>query len=265
MSLLSIIACKVLQDEIVWLLEQDNVDNILVIDNDESKEFIKKLDEVGIHYSTFTLPDFLNSSADYANIPTYSVLIYFLEIGLHRNIKDLKENVYQSIETIAPISSGILIFYGLCGNVLLNVEQDFKHLPNCNVQILKDNDGRIVDDCIGATVGGTGNYLTLLKSVSDKGTYLFTPMYANCWKDLLDINNNHNTPEESINMMKEVHKIVGYKRVAKINTGLNYTKDFDSCIDEFAKAFNFEIIEFNNGNQNIFKNCYLKIKKELKI
>lgn len=263
MSLLSIIACKVLQDEIVWILQQDKVNNIMVIDNEDSKEFTAKLDKVGIQYNTCSLSEFLNSSYDYKNRSDYSVLVYFLEIGLHKYIKSLKEEVYKSIEKMAPISSGILIFYGLCGNVLSNVEKDFEHLSDCNVQILKDSNGRIVDDCIGATVGGTHNYLQLLKSVSDKGTYLFTPMYVNCWKDIFDINNQYCSPEKAIEMMREVHDMVGYKRVAKIQTGLNYTEDFDSKVDEFAKTFNFEIIEFKNGNQDIFKDCYLKFKEDI--
>jgi hypothetical protein len=66
------------------------------------------------------------------------------------------------------------------------IEKDFAASSlSCPVHILKDNKDRIVDDCIGATVGGVDNYLKILKSVSDAGTYLFTPMYSKGWRNCL--------------------------------------------------------------------------------
>ncbi|MFY9408964.1 MAG: DUF1638 domain-containing protein [Methanosarcina flavescens] len=41
-----------------------------------------------------------------------------MELGLHRSPKELKIKVYETIKALAPFSSGILLFYGLCGNVL---------------------------------------------------------------------------------------------------------------------------------------------------
>lgn len=64
--------------------------------------------------------------------------------------------------------------------------------------------------------------------------------------------------------MKKTHEMVGYKRVAKINTGLTYTENFDDAIKEFAEIFDFEILELDNGNQKIFEDCYLKMKTEIK-
>jgi hypothetical protein len=157
-----------------------------------------------------------------------------------------------------------LLFYGLCGNVLGDVEKDFEHSSiSCPVRILKDKDHRIVDDCIGATVGGVKNYLRILKSVSDAGTYLFTPMYSKGWRELLDLNKLNKDPAKALELMKKTHEMIGYKRVAKINTGLKYTENFDVSIREFAKMFDFEILEFEDGNQEIFKDCYKELKMEI--
>jgi hypothetical protein len=65
-------------------------------------------------------------------------------------------------------------------------------------------------------------------------------------------------------MMKRTHEMIGYKRVAKINTGLAYTENFDDAIKEFAEIFDFEILEFNSGNQKIFEDCYQQLKAEIK-
>jgi hypothetical protein len=189
-----------------------------------------------------------------------------MKLGLHKNPTELKNKVYETIEVLSPLSSGILVFYGLCGNVLGNIEKDFEaNLHSCPVRILKDEKHRIVDDCIGATVGGIDNYLRILKSVSDAGTYLFTPMYSKGWRELLDLDNRAygKDPSKSLKMMKKLHEMVGYKRVAKINTGLKYTKNFDEAIREFADIFDFEILEFDYGSQKIFEDCYNELKTEI--
>jgi hypothetical protein len=268
MSTMSIISCKIMQDEIVWILENDSsIDEIIIVDNENIREFVQKLDKVNLQYKVLSLEDIFSLpeiKSESQNSQKYTVLINLMELGLHRSPKELKIRVYETIKTLAPFSSGILLFYGLCGNVLGDVEKDFEHSSiSCPVRILKDKDRRIVDDCIGATVGGFKNYLRILKSVSDTGTYLFTPMYSKGWKELLDLNKLNKDPAKALKLMKKTHEMIGYKRVAKINTGLEYTENFDTSIREFADLFDFEILEFYDGNQEIFKDCYHELKMEI--
>jgi hypothetical protein len=262
---MSIISCKILQDEIVWILENDSsIDEIIIVDNKNIQEFIEKLDKVSLQYKVLSLEDISSFPEVKNECKKYTVLIHLMELGLHRSPKELKIKVYETIKALAPFSSGILLFYGLCGNVLGDVEKDFEHSSiSCPVRILKDKDHRIVDDCIGATVGGVKNYLRILKSVSDAGTYLFTPMYSKGWRELLDLNKLNKDPAKALELMKKTHEMIGYKRVAKINTGLKYTENFDVSIREFAKMFDFEILEFEDGNQEIFKDCYKELKMEI--
>ncbi|MCO5380972.1 MAG: DUF1638 domain-containing protein [Methanosarcina barkeri] len=93
----------------------------------------------------------------------FTLNIYMLELALHAIPENLKRTVYSKVEAMAPRSDGILVFYGLCGNVLGKIEEDFKAL-DCKVRILKEENGEIVDDCIGAVLGGRGQYLKALKS-----------------------------------------------------------------------------------------------------
>ncbi|WP_407282612.1 DUF1638 domain-containing protein [Methanolobus sp. WCC1] len=162
-------------------------------------------------------------------------------------------------------SSGLLLFYGLCGNVLGNVEEDFNpEKDDCIVRILRD-DEKIVDDCIGATVGGWANYIKLLKENSKEPAFFFTPMFAHSWKEFnvsgVDYDKD---PEKAIEMDKMINDLAGYSRVAKVNTGLTYVKDFDEKIDEFAKMFGYSTFEVK-GNQVIFEKCYFSIKDEIKL
>ena len=267
MSTLSIISCKIMQDEIIWILENDSsIDEIIVVENENVREFAEKLDKTNLQYKMLSLKDIssLSDSEIEGKSKKYTVRIQLMELGLHINPKELKNKVYKTIGILAPFSSGILLFYGLCGNVLGNIEKDFEgRSPPCIVRILKDKKHRIVDDCIGATVGGVDNYLKLLKSVSDSGTYLFTPMYSKGWRELIQLDKLHSDPSKALKMMKKTHEMIGYKRVAKINTGLTYTENFDESIRKFAELFDFEILEFDIGNQKIFENCYEELKEEI--
>jgi hypothetical protein len=267
MPTLSIISCKIMQDEIIWILENDtSIDEIIVIENENIREFVEKLNKEDIQHQVLPLEK-ISTLIEMKNKCSKNIVqIYLMKLGLHKNPKELKNKVYETIEVLSPLSSGILVFYGLCGNVLGNIEKDFEtNLHSCPVRILKDEKHRIVDDCIGATVGGVDNYLRILKSVSDAGTYLFTPMYSKGWRELLDLDNRAygKDPSKSLKMMKKLHEMVGYKRVAKINTGLKYTKNFDEDIREFADIFDFEILEFDYGNQKIFEDCYNELKTEI--
>jgi hypothetical protein len=264
MPTMSIISCKIMQDEIVWILENDSsIDEIIVVDNENVREFLEKLDKVNLQYQVLSLED-ISSLPEIKSECKYTVLINLMELGLHRSPKELKIKVYETIRTFTPFSSGILLFYGLCGNVLGDVEKDFEYSSiSCTIRILKDKDHRIVDDCIGATVGGVKNYLRILKSVSDAGTYLFTPMYSKGWRELIQLDKLNKDPAKALKLMKKTHEIIGYKRVAKINTGLEYTENFDASIQEFAELFDFEILEFYDGNQKIFEDCYNELKVEI--
>lgn len=266
MPIMSIVSCKIMQDEIIWILENDSsIDEIIVVENENIKEFVEKLNKGDIQHKVLSLEK-ISSHIEMENEGKYIVLVYLMKLGLHKSPKELKNKVYETIEILSPFSSGILVFYGLCGNVLGNIEKDFEvNLHSCPVRILRDKQHRIVDDCIGATVGGVDNYLKILKSVSDEGTYLFTPMYSQGWRELLDLDNRAHgkDPSKALKMLKKLHEMIGYKRVAKINTGLKYTENFDEAIREFAELFDFEILEFNDGNQRIFEDCYNELKVEI--
>lgn len=217
---------------------------------------------VDLQYRLLRLKD-INQLSDAKNrSDKYTVLIYIMELGLHSVPKTLKIKVYEAINLLIPFSSGILLFYGLCGNVLGKVEEDFcLDEDDCIIRILRD-DVRIVDDCIGATVGGGVNYLTLLKTHSKEPAFFFTPMYASSWRELLGIDKLHRDPKKALELAKMVNDLAGYSRVAKVNTGLTYVKDIDEKIEEYARLFGYTVFEVS-GNQKIFEKCYLSMKSSL--
>ena len=263
MSVMSIVSCKIMQDEIVWLFVNDSeINKIIIVENNNISEFRAKLNDQHVSHEVVPfekIPVILEKVNEYESI----VVVNIMELGLHAVPKVLKSEVYQTIEEMIPFSDGILLFYGLCGNVLGKVEEDFcLEKADCIVRILRD-DERIVDDCIGATVGGGANYLKLLKAHSKEPAFFFTPMYASSWREILNIDKYSPDPEKAFKMAKKVNDMAGYSRVAKVNTGLTYVKDIDAKIDEYANLFGYSTFEVS-GNQHIFEKCYFSIKDEIK-
>lgn len=77
-------------------------------------------------------------------------------------------------------SDYLLVYYGLCGNSLNNLEG---MLRDNNVKlpfgILKDENKEIVDDCVCALLGSKANYTEIL--TKEPGTFFLTPGYARHW------------------------------------------------------------------------------------
>jgi hypothetical protein len=60
-------------------------------------------------------------------------------------------------------------------------------------------------------------------------------------------------------MSKFVFDYAGYRRVARINTGLACEKDFEACTREFSTLFDFEITDLE-GTIKLAENRYEKTK-----
>ncbi len=228
---------------------------MFVVENEDCKGIVRKMTEAGLEYIVLPpekIPD--KSAGDEKGL---TLIVYMLELALHAIPENLKKTVYSKVELMAPSSDGILLFYGLCGNVLGKIEEDFKAL-DCKIRILKEENGEIVDDCIGAVLGGRGRYLEVLKSCRGVGTFFLTPMWAVNWREMVRTAGLSQNPDD-ITMSKFVFDYAGYKRVARVNTGLDYEKDFDACVKEFSALFEFEITDLE-GTLQLVESCYAKTK-----
>ncbi|WP_242492529.1 DUF1638 domain-containing protein [Methanolobus psychrotolerans] len=247
------------EDELVHIFEEkDKSACLILIDNENVEGIEKKLNEVSVKYqktSVEDLPSKLCSTNDFV------VVLNLLEFALDANPPLLKEKVYRAIEEKGELFDGILVFYGLCGNVLGSLEKDFAYL-GIPVRILKDAHGNIVDDCICAAFENRSTYVEAV--IGDKrgeGTYFLTPMQAANWREMLVLAKLAPNPEDT-EMMKMVFDYSGYKNVGKVDTGLCYEKEFGNIVDEFASLFGFEQILYN-GSTKIAEECYHSIKKDI--
>ncbi|MEZ5336192.1 MAG: DUF1638 domain-containing protein [Methanolobus sp.] len=259
MVLLTIIACRMFEDEIIHIVENDSsINKLLVIDNSDSSGMVDKLNEAGCRFSLIKENE-LSRQADGEDL---TLLVEMLELALHSRPEHLKEVVYSKAREMAEYSSGILLFYGLCGNVLGKVDTELSELP-CPVRILKENNGDVIDDCIGAVLGGRAEYLAKLKDFNGVGTFFMTPMWAAHWREML-VSAGMTPDADDIKLSKFVFDYAGYRNVAKMDTGLYYEKEFEPMVDEFAKLFDFNIIDMK-ASPDLLVRCYEQLKDEISV
>ena len=257
MPVLSFIACRMFEDEIVHIIENDSsINSLLIVGNEDCGGLKDKLDNAGSDYTLVSEDDIPGHLKD----EEYTMIVEMLELALHATPEHLKEVVYGKAREMSEYSDGILLFYGLCGNVLGKVDTDLADLP-CPVRILKEDNGDVIDDCIGAVLGGRAAYLEKLKSFHGIGTFFMTPMWAAHWREMV-VSAGMTPDPDDIKLSKFVFDYAGYKNVAKMDTGLHYEKQFEPMVEEFARLFEFNIIDME-ASPDLMVSCYKQLKKDV--
>lgn len=260
MTVMNITACRIFEDEVVNVIENDpNIDEVTVVENDDCCGVVQKLQGAGCSHKVLPVEK-IPFKPGRKDPDKFSVIINMLDLSFHGAPKNLKEEVYENVKNMANYSDGILLFYGLCGNIFRKLEDDFGSFP-CPVYMLKEDNGKIVDDCIGAILGGRDAYYDLLTSFNGKRTLLMTPMWILNWREMFRYGGFTTDPDD-IETTKFVLDSLGYKTIGKVNTGLSYMKDFENKVDEFAKIFGFDVIEID-GNQKLIEKCYKQFKNQI--
>ncbi|WP_292463571.1 DUF1638 domain-containing protein [Methanolobus sp.] len=260
MTVLSFIACRMFEDEITHIIENDpSIRKLIVVENEDCAGLTDKLDSAGCKYELMQFSS-LPRMSGIDEEDGLTLIVYMLELALHARPDNLKKVVYEKTEELSRYADGILLFYGLCGNVLGKIEEDFSSSP-CIVRILKEDNGTVVDDCIGAVLGGRAAYLEKLTGSRGVGTFFMTPMWAAHWREMVVSAGMTQDPND-IKMSKFVFDHAGYKNVARMDTGLYYEKDFNFMVEEFARLFEFNIIEMR-ASPELIKNCYRKLRADV--
>lgn len=270
MKVISIVSCKIFEDEIVHLLKHDKkVDEILILKNESSEDIVRKFEKTGVPYQEIVLKD-IETHRNFRNFQQNRgagliLVLNILEVvGKGKNSTRLKMNVYDAILRMALFSDGLLLLYGLCGNVLKDIEKDFNYLDRPLV-LLRDAEGNIVDNCICATLGGKKAFMEARKDLSgenkEEKAFMITPMWAANWEKMV-VANGFAQSLEALEESKRVFKAARYTQVAKINTGLKYQHNFEPRVREFAAFYEFGITEIK-AEQAIFERCYSELKHSL--
>lgn len=180
-GVLGIIGCPILEDEVVYAVSRDaEVRKVYVIENEDSKNLLRKLEKLP------DKPPIVRITMDHLDLlgdgNGFRVLVLMKSVALHEEPQRLRKEVLAAVKEVAPHCSSILLFYGLCGNAFRESLGPLMY-GDGQVHILCDEEGRTVDDCIAAVLGGTDGYLRLLKRYP--GVFYLTPAWAENWQEMM--------------------------------------------------------------------------------
>lgn len=298
MSVLGIIACRALEDELAHVLsEEREVRHLIIVDNQECFGLSGKLRSKNRPHLLASLentPEMLNGIRRTSHgaltgtligmlklllegISLYSlfekaedadeemiIVVNVLKFALHIDNKLFRDEVCKNINAMSKFSDSILLFYGRCGNALQDIE--VPQGRHCPLSFLTDDAGEIVDDCIAAAVGGNRQYAELLSSHPGVGFY-FTPM----WTTFLDFIHRELKRYTDENGLKpigfgDVLTGFGYSKIARLDVGLKFISDYEveSKINWVADLYGLEVVKLY-GDVRIAEKCYGQAKKNLRI
>lgn len=267
MPVLSIIACGMLEDELVHVLSKDcELQQLIVVENRVSSGFLRKLkfkdcnprtaflDQIPMLLKGNSSFDFKISTKLFSRFPLFkkfcrkmkysekvSVVVNLLSLNLHVDLEILKAEVYRNVRAMASFSDRILIFYGTCGRALGKLEEDLSDLE-CQLFFLKDRNGEIIEDCISLALGGNEAYARTMTEFRGMGTIYLTPMWASSWKRL-----ENKTGSQDFN--KHFLKNPLYCLAAKIDSGNINDPDFNINVKEFACTFGMKVVNLKGSTE----------------
>jgi hypothetical protein len=276
MPVLSIIACGMLEDELVHVLSKDSeLKQLIVVENRGNLGFLRKLkakncaprtvflDRVPILLKDeyrlgsrafvkflFSFPFFkkMLEKRKLMEKKKICVVVNLLGLSLHSDLELLKAEVYKNIREMAPFSDKILIFYGTCGHIFGKLEEDFADL-GCPLFFLKDKCGETIEDCISLALGGNEAYARAMTEFRGMGTIYLTPMWASSWKRLEDGAGSRDFNDSFL-------KNPLYCLAAKVDTGLENNSEFHENVQEFARTYGMKITNLK-GSAEIAEQSYL--------
>ena len=272
MPTLSIISCRMLEDEIVHLLSSDaEVEELLLLDGKETQSLSRKLksqnrphimlagESIGSHLRECRSGPggFISRLGIHTSrAEGLKVVVSPLPLGLHSDLEHLRTAVYDEIRRMSAFSDGILIFYGRCGDCLSHIEKDLADL-SCPLYFLTDSQGQRIDDCIATALGGNESYDRTLTEHKDVAVFL-TPMWASSWKAMSEATSQSGSGRDLRSMLKGT----GLKKVAGIDTGLSFEKGIQENVDGFAQQFSLERIDLPGGT-SVAEKSYERAKSSL--
>jgi hypothetical protein len=244
---LAIIGCPILEDEIVHAGDRDrSVRKVVMVRSEDSANLVRKLGLLRDRP-----PIELIEPEDIPSIKAeeFTLLVLMKPMALHEDPKVLREEVSKTISGIAGVSRSILLFYGLCGNAFKDVGP-LSESAGRPITVISDIEGRPVDDCIAAVLGGTDGYLRLLKRYP--GVFYLTPAWAENWRDLMSkMEITRGVDKDDLSTIKWMFELAGYKLALKIPTGLGDQELFDRRVEEFVQVFGFERGELEKEHVNL--------------
>ncbi len=241
-GVLGVIACPMLEDELIHSLSGDASEKrVVVIDTPYNGSLKRKLERADVTFEDMDDWTFMNGGS--LRDGRFTVVIKMNNLGLHAEPKNLMTFVQDQLFMLQGRVDAVALYYGMCGNYGWDISKWAESNLSYPVCVFRDCKGRVCDDCVGVAVGGLEGYQRLIRAYT--GVMLFTPAVATNWEDFIGASDmmmgcNSEDPKADI---KTILDICGYRSVVQIDTGLEPRDEFDAATKEFADYMHFEILQ----------------------
>lgn len=177
-GILGIIACPLLEDNLVYSLRHDDErKRIVIIDNENNGSIRRKLERAEIPYEIISMEDFIsNAYSPDANV--FNMVVMMIDLGLHAKPEVLKTTVEELTMDIQDNVDAIGYYLGTCGNYNWNIPawcSDNGLKPSA---MFCDAEGNLCHDCVGVNIAGGPRYSELQKRYMGH-LYMFPAMASN--------------------------------------------------------------------------------------
>ncbi len=257
MKRIGLLVCQIFEEDLLEIIESyPKIDKLLIYDNEASKEF-QNIVNKNLSPNEFKIVRELCSTKFLKRENKIELLLYLLPLALHVDPKLIKKEVALAAKELEKHVDYLVLFFGLCGNSLGDVEALMKeNRIEVPVSILKDRDGEIVDDCVCALIGSRKRYIETLNE--QPGTWFMTYGWAKYWKEL----SYETVGTFDIDKMKLVFDRAGYKRTLALDFDFGDKELYRERCQEFEKIFNLPLC-YKNGHTNLLKDALGKAIEEV--
>jgi len=274
-GVLGIIACPMLDDNLVYSLSKDTEKkNITVVRNEYNGSLVRKLDAAGVEYDYIGWGQVINGGYR-PDRSEYNILILMINLGLHSKPKELKAKVEDLSKEMAPFVDSFGFYLGTCGNYGWDIPAWCNGVLNKPGAMFCDSNGCLCDDCVGVAIAGGPRYLEMQKRYPGH-FYLFPAMAVN-FDDFMDADQADSAAIEQ-SLTDEMREQLGiepgrdgylrwllrmgdYKNILKIETGLGNDKEYDECAKKVSERTQLTIIPAEDGwasmqpTDDIYQKC----------
>jgi hypothetical protein len=234
-TMLGMVGCLVLGDEMAHVLESDpSIENILIVNNGEGELFREKLDPAATGQYVRMVEEHELGKIEAAGP---SVVVWIRRASLHDDPASLLVSLASSVHALEASCGSVLLFYGRCRNTKYELKR-FVEGFDIPVIFLTDIDGEVVDDCFAAVLGGRERYLKMI--MENKRTMLLTTGYTEYWA----MNQEGKGLEALVRQYENyqlLFKTLGYTKAMVLDTGLGDREGFRERARMFASVFDLTV------------------------
>ena len=244
-GILGAIVCPMLEDELIHSLSTDPEEkSVYVIDTPYNGSLKRKLEYYDVPFTEIDEFDFLNHGAG-IDRDRFNVVIKSKNLGLHAEPKVLMDDLQNELVMIQGRVDAVAMYYGMCGNYGWDLTEWGKEHVSFPIEVFRDCNGRVCDDCVGVSVGGLDGYLRLIKEFT--GVLLVTPAVATNWEDFLGASDMAKGmdifPGDKNEKMRTLLHMCGYENAVQIDNHLEPRDEFDRATKEMCDALELKVLQ----------------------